>query len=85
MSSDAGSPDIFFFTETSVTKNVWECFQNGDLAVDLNVFGPLNYTNLSPGSYDIDSENFQATFSEDFTEMQTPFEDGNITQTWSKD
>jgi|TARA_B110000240_G_scaffold135738_1_gene150527 hypothetical protein len=85
MSSDAGSPDTFLFTETSVTKNVWECFQNGDLATDIIVFGPVNYTNLSPGSYDIDSGNFQATFLEDFTEMQTPFEDGNITQTWSKD
>ena len=84
MNTDDGSPDTFIFTETSVTKNVWECFQNGDLAEDMVVYGPIAYTNLEPGSYSIDGGNFQATFSEDYTVMQTPFDDGNITQTWTK-
>tara|TARA_B110000091_G_scaffold195869_1_gene222847 strand:+ start:2615 stop:3277 length:663 start_codon:yes stop_codon:yes gene_type:complete len=84
MNTDDGSPDTFIFTETTVTKNVWECFQNGDLAQDMVVYGPIAYTNLEPGSYSIDGRNFQVTFSENYIVMQTPFDDGNITQTWTK-
>ena len=84
MSTDSGSPDTIIFTETSVTKNVWECSSNGDLVSDLEVFGPMTWTSLSAGSYRIHEEEIQVTFLEDFTEMQTPLEDGNITQTWSK-
>jgi hypothetical protein len=81
MTSDAGSPDQFIFTENSVTKNVWECFQDGSLAVDLVVYGPIAWTNLGANSYSIDGEDFEVTFIEN-NQMETPFDDGNILQTW---
>jgi len=81
MTSDEGSPDQFIFTENSVTKNVWECWQDGSLATDLVVFGPIAWTNLGANYYSIDGYDFEVTFIEN-NQMQTPFDDGNILQTW---
>ena len=81
MSSDEGSPDQFIFTETSVTKNVWECFQDGTLAEDLQVYGPFPWTNIGSNSYFVDGGTLEVTFLED-NQIQTPFDDDNIVQTW---
>ena len=80
MSSDEGSPDQFIFTETSVTKNVWECFQDGTLAEDLVVYGPTSWTNIGTNSYLIDGFTLEVTFIDD-NQIQTPFDD-DILQTW---
>ena len=83
MENDAGSPDTFIFTISDVTKNVWECFpDNGSLCSDLNTFGPVGWVNKGSDIYEFDGEQLQVTFIGD-NQMQTPFEDGNITQTWS--
>ena len=34
MDGAKGEPDKFIFTNTHVTKIVWECFKDGSLAVD---------------------------------------------------
>ena len=81
LSSDEGSPDQFIFTETSVTKNVWECFQDGTLAEDLQVYGPFPWTNIGSNSYFVDGGTLEVTFLED-NQIQTPFDDDNIVQTW---
>ena len=84
MEGDAGSPDIFTFTSTEVTKVVWECFpQDGSLCTGQQTFGPANWINLGSNVYSIDGETLQVTFLGDNL-MQTPFEDGDITQTWER-
>lgn len=84
MEDDEGEPDQFIFTETTATKNVWECFQeDGSLCSELEVYGPENWVNTGSDSYEIDGEVFEVTFN-GANEMQTPFEDGDILQTWSR-
>ena len=83
MENDAGSPDTFVFTLTEVTKSVWECFPNdGSLCTDLDVYGPVTWVNPGSNIYEIDGQPLEVTFI-DNNQMQTPFEDGNIIQTWS--
>ena len=82
MENDAGSPDTFVFTSSEVTKSVWECRNDGSLCTDLVVLGPVNWVNVGSNMYEINGEPFPVTFIGN-NQMQTPFEDGNITQTWS--
>ena len=83
MENDAGSPDTFVFTLTEVTKSAWECFpSDGSLCSDLDMYGPENWVNVGSNMYEINGEPFPVTFIGN-NQMQTPFEDGNITQTWS--
>jgi hypothetical protein len=83
MENDAGSPDTFVFTLTEVTKSVWECFPNdGSLCTDLDVYGPVTWVNAGSNIYEIDGQPLEVTFIGN-NQMQTPFEDGNIIQTWS--
>ena len=83
MENDAGSPDTFVFTLTEVTKSVWECFpSDGSLCSDLDMYGPENWVNVGSNMYEINGEPFPVTFIGN-NQMQTPFEDGNITKTWS--
>ena len=83
MENDAGSPDTFVFTLTEVTKSGWECFpSDGSLCTDLVMYGPVNWVNVGSNMYEINGEPFPVTFIGN-NQMQTPFEDGNITQTWS--
>ena len=84
MEDDAGSPDTFIFTATEVTKNVWECFpEDGSLCSDLETFGPASWVNVGSDIYEIEGDQLQVTFIDD-NQMQTPFEDGDIIQTWSR-
>ena len=84
MEDDAGSPDTFIFTATEVTKNVWECFpEDGSLCSDLETFGPASWVNVGSDIYEIEGDQLQVTFI-DNNQMQTPFEDGDIIQTWSR-
>ena len=84
MEDDAGSPDTFIFTATEVTKNVWECFpEDGSLCSDLETFGPGSWVNVGSDIYEIEGDQLQVTFIDD-NQMQTPFEDGDIIQTWSR-
>ena len=84
MEDDAGSPDTFIFTATEVTKNVWECFpEDGSLCSDLETFGPASWVNVGSDIYEFEGDQLQVTFIDD-NQMQTPFEDGDIIQTWSR-
>ena len=83
MTNDAGSPDQLIVTENNATKKVWECFQDGSLAVDLTVYGPVSWTNLGENMYSFDGENVEITFI-DNNEMQMPFDGGQILQTWKR-
>ena len=83
MTNDAGSPDQLIVTENNATKKVWECFQDGSLAVDLTVYGPVSWTNLDENLYSFDGENVEITFI-DNNEMQMPFDGGQILQTWNR-
>ena len=83
-SGDEGSPDLYIFTETSVTKKVWECDQDGKLAVDLVTYGPFSWSNLGNSSYSWGGGTIQVTFENNNTIMKLPFDDGNILQTWTK-
>ena len=84
MEDDAGSPDTFIFTATEVTKNVWECCpEDGSLCSDLETFGPASWVNVGSDIYEIEGDQLQVTFIDD-NQMQTPFEDGDIIQTWSR-
>ena len=84
MEDDAGSPDTFIFTATEVTKNVWECNpEDGSLCSDLETFGPASWVNVGSDIYEIEGDQLQVTFIDD-NQMQTPFEDGDIIQTWSR-
>ena len=81
---DAGLPDQFVFTETTATKSVWECSQqDGSLCSELEVYGPDNWVYNGSDSYEIGGDDFPVTFN-GMDEMQTPFEDGDILQTWSR-
>ena len=84
MEDDAGSPDTFIFTATEVTKNVWECFpEDGSLCSDLETFGPASWVNVGSDIYEIEGNQLQVTFIDD-NQMRTPYEDGDIIQTWSR-
>ena len=83
-SGDEGSPDQYIFSQNSVTKKVWECFQDGKLAVDLVTYGPTSWSNLGNGSYSWGGGTFQVVFENNNTVMKLPFDDGNILQTWTK-
>ena len=83
-SGDEGSPDQYIFSQNSVTKKVWECFQDGKLAVDLVTYGPFSWSNLGNGSYSWGGATFQVVFENNNTIMKLPFDDGNILQTWTK-
>jgi hypothetical protein len=84
MENDAGSPDIFVFTSSEVTKRVWECFpSDGSLCSDLVIYGPVNWVNVGSNMYEIFGEPLQVTFIGN-NQMQTPFEDGDIVQTWER-
>ena len=83
-SGDEGSPDQYIFSQNSVTKKVWECFQDGKLAVDLVTYGPFSWSNLGNGSYSWGGATFQVVFENNNTVMKLPFDDGNILQTWTK-
>ena len=83
MTNDAGSPDQLIVTENNVTKKVWECFQDGSLAVDLTVYAPVIWTNLGKNMYSFDGENVEITFIAN-NEMQMPFDGGQILQTWNR-
>ena len=83
-SGDEGSPDQYIFSQNSVTKKVWECFQDGKLAVDLVTYGPFSWSNLGNGSYSWGGETIQVVFENNNTIMKLPFDDGNILQTWTK-
>lgn len=83
-SGDDGSPDQYIFTESSVTKKVWECHQDGDLAVDLVTYGPISWSNQGNGNYQWGGQTTQVTFENNSTIMKLPFDDGNILQTWTK-
>ena len=83
-SGDDGSPDQYIFTESSVTKKVWECHQDGDLAVDLVTYGPISWSNQGSGNYQWGGQTIQVTFENNSTIMKLPFDDGNILQTWTK-
>ena len=82
-SGDEGSPDQYIFTETSVTKKVWECDQDGKFSSS-TTFGPLSWSNLGNGSYSWGGETIQVVFENNNTVMKLPFDDGNILQTWTK-
>ena len=82
-SGDEGSPDQYIFTETSVTKKVWECDQDGKFSSS-TTFGPLSWSNLGNGSYSWAGETIQVVFENNNTIMKLPFDDGNILQTWTK-
>ena len=82
MSSDEGSPDQLIFTENSVIKNVWECFQDGSLAEDMVVYGPLAWNKTSDNTYLVDGTVLGVTFIGN-SQMQLPF-DVDILQTWVK-
>ena len=84
MENDAGSPDIFVFTSSEVTKRHWECRNDGSLCTDLDVLGPGNWVNVGSNMYEINGEPFPVTFIGN-NQMQTPFdEDGDIVQTWER-
>ena len=84
MENDAGSPDTFVFTSSDVTKSVWECFpSDGSLCSDLVMYGPVNWVNVGSNMYEIFGEPLQVTFIGN-NQMQTPFEDGDIVQTWER-
>lgn len=83
-SGDQGSPDQYIFTESSVTKKVWECHQDGTLAVDLVTYGPISWSNQGNGNYQWGGQTIQVTFENNSTIMKLPFDDGNILQTWTK-
>ena len=83
-SGDEGSPDLYIFTQTLVTKKVWECDQDGKLAVDLVTYGPFSWSNLGNGSYSWGGGTIQVVFENNNTIMKLPFDDGNILQTWTK-
>jgi len=84
MEGDSGSPDVFIFTETQVTKIVWECHpEDGSLCSDEVTYGPANWTNIGSNVYSFDGETLPVTFIGN-NQMQTPFEGGDITQTWEK-
>ena len=75
---------LFVFAETTATKSVWECFQqDGSLCSELEVYGPDNWVNNDSDSYEIGGDDFPVTFN-GTDEMQTPFGDGDILQTWSR-
>ena len=83
MENDAGSPDTFVFTSSDVTKRVWECRNDGSLCTDLEVYGPGNWENVGSNIYEIEGEPLQVTFIGN-NQMQTPFENGDIVQTWER-
>ncbi|MBK86376.1 MAG: hypothetical protein CMC86_04160 [Flavobacteriaceae bacterium] len=84
MENDDGSPDTFIFTQSDVVKNVWECFpDDGSICTELETYGPGSWENIGSDVYEIDGDQLQVTFIGN-DEMQTPFEDGEITQTWSR-
>ena len=82
-SGDEGSPDQYIFTQSSVTKKVWECDQDGKFSSS-TTFGPLSWSNLGNGSYSWGGETIQVVFENNNTVMKLPFDDGNILQTWTK-
>jgi len=82
-SGDEGSPDQFIFTPTTVTKKVWECNKDGKLDVDLVTRGPINWSDLGGGNYDIGGETVKVTFENNNQTMKLPF-DSDIIQTWTK-
>ena len=82
-SGDEGSPDQYIFTQSSVTKKVWECDQDGKFSSS-TTFGPLSWSNLGNGSYSWAGETIQVVFENNNTIMKLPFDDGNILQTWTK-
>ena len=81
---DEGSPDQFIFTSTTVTKKVWECDKDGKLDVDLVTYGPINWSDLGGGNYDIGGETKKVTFENNNQTMKLPFDSDNIIQTWTK-
>ena len=83
-SGDQGSPDQYIFTESSVTKKVWECHQDGTLAVNLVTYGPISWSNQGSGNYQWGGQTIQVVFENNNTIMKLPFDDGNILQTWTK-
>ena len=84
MENDAGSPDTFVFTSSEATKSGWECFpSDGSLCSDLVMYGPVNWVNVGSNIYEIEGEPLQVTFIGN-NQMQTPFEDGDIVQTWER-
>ena len=83
-SGDQGSPDQFIFTETSVTKKVWECNQDGTLLNGLETYGPTSWSSQGNGTYTWGGETIQVLFENNNTIMKLPFDDGNILQTWTK-
>ena len=83
-SGDDGSLDQYIFTESSVTKKVWECHQDGTLAVDLVTYGPISWSNQGSGNYQWGGQTIQVVFENNNTIMKLPFDDGNILQTWTK-
>ena len=82
-SGDEGSPDQFIFNPTTVTKKVWECNKDGKLDVDLVTYGPINWSDLGGGNYDIGGETKKVTFENNNQTMKLPF-DSDIIQTWTK-
>ena len=83
-SGDQGSPDQYIFTESSVTKKVWECHQDRTLAVNLVTYGPISWSNQGSGNYQWGGQTIQVVFENNNTIMKLPFDDGNILQTWTK-
>ena len=84
-SGDEGSPDQYTFNQTSVTKKVWECDQNGNYISGTNeTYGPFSWANLGNGSYTWAGGTIQVIFENNNTIMKLPFDDGNILQTWTK-
>ena len=63
-------------------KNVWECFQDGSLAEDMVVYGPLAWNKTSDNTYLVDGTVLGVTFIGN-NQMQLPFDD-DILQTWVK-
>ena len=83
MDGDEGERDIFTFTESQWTKVVWECFpENGSLCSGQETYSG-NWINIGPNIYSTDGESFEVNFTGN-DQMQTPFEDGEILQTWER-
>ena len=99
MDGAKGEPDKFIFTNTHVTKIVWECFKDGSLAVDKVTYGPTNWlkssneptiisSNVKVETYNFAGETIDVKFYYDdegiAQHILTPFENGNINQLWQR-
>ena len=99
MDGAKGEPDKFIFTNTHVTKTVWECFKDGSLAVDKVTYGPTNWSksnnepiiissNIKVETYNFAGETIDIRFYYDdegiAQHILTPFENGNINQLWQR-